>query len=59
LVKAADLLAWADPSDLEGLREEAFASTDRPDYVIEHLGELLLASETHRPKAWNSEGRGD
>jgi ribonucleotide monophosphatase NagD (HAD superfamily) len=39
--------------------EEALASTDRPDYVIEHLGELLPASETHRPKAWNSEGRGD
>ena len=39
--------------------EEALASTDRPDYVIYHLGELLPASETHRPKAWNSEGRGD
>ncbi|HEX5974745.1 MAG TPA: HAD hydrolase-like protein [Rubrobacteraceae bacterium] len=38
--------------------EEALASTDRPDYVIEHLGELLPASETHRPKAWNREGRG-
>jgi glycerol-1-phosphate dehydrogenase [NAD(P)+] len=39
--------------------EEALASTDRSDYVIHHLGELLPASETHRPKAWNSEGRGD
>ena len=39
--------------------EEALGSEDRPDYVIEHLGELLPASETHRPKAWNSEGRGD
>ena len=39
--------------------EEALASPDRPDYVIYHLGELLPASETHRPKAWNSEGRGD
>ncbi len=39
--------------------EEALGSSDRPDYVIEHLGELLPASETHRPKAWNSEGRGD
>jgi hypothetical protein len=39
--------------------EEALASTDRPDYVIKHLGELLPASETHRSKAWNSEGRGD
>ncbi len=39
--------------------EEALGSEDRPDYVIEHLGELLTASETHRPKAWNSEGRGD
>jgi ribonucleotide monophosphatase NagD (HAD superfamily) len=41
------------------LPEEALASTDRLDYVIEHLVELLPASETHRPKAWNSEGRGD
>ena len=39
--------------------EEALGSSDRPDYVIEHLGELLSASATHRPKAWNSEGRGD
>jgi HAD superfamily hydrolase (TIGR01450 family) len=39
--------------------EEALGSEDRPGYVIEHLGELLTASETHRPKAWNSEGRGD
>jgi ribonucleotide monophosphatase NagD (HAD superfamily) len=41
------------------LPEEALASTDRLDYVIEHLVALLPASETHRPKAWNSEGRGD
>ncbi|MGH3105672.1 MAG: hypothetical protein ACRDM3_00595, partial [Rubrobacteraceae bacterium] len=41
------------------LLEEALASTDRLDYVIEHLVEILPASETHRPKAWNSEGRGD
>ena len=39
--------------------EEAIGSSDRPDYVIEHLGDLLPASATHRPKAWNSEGRGD
>ena len=39
--------------------EEALGSSDRPDYVIEHLGELLPASAPHRPKAWNSEGRGD
>ena len=39
--------------------EEALGSPDRPDYVIEHLGDLLPASETQRPKAWNSEGRGD
>ena len=39
--------------------EEDLASTDRPDYVIRHLGELLSASATHRPKAWNNEGRGD
>jgi ribonucleotide monophosphatase NagD (HAD superfamily) len=39
--------------------EEVLGSSDRPDYVIEHLGELLPASATHRPKAWNSEGRGD
>ena len=39
--------------------EEALGSPDRPDYVIEHLGDLLTASATHRPKAWNSEGRGD
>ena len=39
--------------------EEALGSPDRPDYVIEHLGALLPASETHRPKAWNSEGRSD
>jgi HAD superfamily hydrolase (TIGR01450 family) len=39
--------------------EEALGSSDRPDYVIEHLGELLPASATHCPKAWNSEGRGD
>ena len=39
--------------------EEALGSSDRPDYVIEHLGDLLPASETHRPKAWNSEGRSD
>jgi hypothetical protein len=28
-------------------------------YVNEHLGDLLPTSRTHRPKAWNSEGRGD
>ena len=39
--------------------EEALGSSDPPDYVIEHLSELLPASATHRPKAWNSEGRGD
>ena len=39
--------------------EEALGSSDRPDYVIEHLGDLLPASATHRPKAWNKEGRGD
>ena len=39
--------------------EEAIGSSDRPDYVIEHLGDLLPASATHRPKAWNKEGRGD
>src|SRR3712207_2620612 len=37
--------------------EEALGSEDRPDYVIDHLGDLLTASETHRPKAWNSESR--
>ena len=39
--------------------EEVIRSPDRPDYVIEHLGDLLPTSRTHRPKAWNSEGRGD
>ena len=39
--------------------EEVLGSPDRPDYVIEHLGDLLPASATHRPKAWNKEGRGD
>jgi ribonucleotide monophosphatase NagD (HAD superfamily) len=39
--------------------EEALSSSDRPDYVIEHLGELLPTSATHRPRARNSEGRGD
>ena len=39
--------------------KEAIGSSDRPDYVIEHLGDLLPASATHRPKAWNKEGRGD
>jgi HAD superfamily hydrolase (TIGR01450 family) len=39
--------------------EEALGSPDRPDYVIEHLGELLPASATHHPTAWNKEGRGD
>jgi HAD superfamily hydrolase (TIGR01450 family) len=39
--------------------KEALGSSDRPDYVIEHLGELLPASATPRPKVWNSEGRGD
>jgi len=39
--------------------EEAIGSSDRPDYVIEHLGDLLPASATHRPKAGNKEGRGD
>jgi HAD superfamily hydrolase (TIGR01450 family) len=39
--------------------EEALGSPDRPDYVIEHLGDLLTAGETHRPKSWTSEGRGD
>ena len=39
--------------------EEALSSSDRPDYVIEHLGELLPTSATHRPRAWNSGGRGD
>ena len=39
--------------------EEVLGSPDRPDYVIEHLGDLLPASATHRPKAGNKEGRGD
>ncbi len=39
--------------------EEVLGSSDRPDYVIEHLGELLPASATHHPKAGNKEGRGD
>ena len=39
--------------------EEVRGSPDPPDYVIEHLGDLLPTSGTHRPKAWNSEGRGD
>ena len=39
--------------------EEALDSEDRPDYVIEHLGELLPASAAHPPKAWTNEGRGD
>ena len=39
--------------------EEVLGSPDRPDYVIEHLGDLLPTSGTHRPKAWNNEGRGD
>ncbi len=39
--------------------EEALGSSDRPDYVIDHLGELLPASATHRPKASNKERRGD
>ena len=39
--------------------EEVLVSPDRPDYVIEHLGDLLPTSGTHRPKAWNSEGRDD
>ena len=39
--------------------EEVLGSPDRPDYVIEHLGDLLPTSGTHRPKAWNSEGRDD
>ncbi len=34
-------------------------SPDRPDFVIEHLGDLFPTSGTHRPKACNSEGRGD
>ena len=34
-------------------------SPDRPDYVIEHLGDLLPTSGTHRPEASNCEGRGD
>ena len=39
--------------------EEVLGSPDRPDYVIEHLGELLPTSGTHRPQAWDSEGRSD
>ena len=39
--------------------EEALDSEDRPDYVIENLGDLLPASATHRPEAWTNEGRGD
>jgi len=54
----AGRLEGADPADLDGLRE-AMSSSDRPDYVIEHLGDLLPASATHRPKAGNKEGRGD
>ena len=34
-------------------------SPDRPDFVIEHLGDLLPTSGTHRPEASNCEGRGD
>ncbi len=34
-------------------------SPDRPDFVIEHLGDLLPTSGTHHPIASKSEGRGD
>ena len=33
-------LERADPTDLDGLRE-ALGSSDRPDYVIDHLGDFL------------------
>jgi hypothetical protein len=34
----AGRLEGADPADLDGLRE-AISSSDRPEYVIEHLGD--------------------
>jgi hypothetical protein len=36
----AGRLEGADAVDLDGLRE-AIGSSDRPEYVIEHLGDLL------------------
>jgi ribonucleotide monophosphatase NagD (HAD superfamily) len=37
--------------------EEALGSPDRPDYVIEHLGDLLPRENTDRAAAWTRDER--
>lgn len=39
--------------------EEALTSQDRPDYILDGLGELLRASDTRRPEAHSEKGRDD
>ena len=46
----AGRLEGVDPADLYGLRE-ALGSSDRPDYVIEHLGDLLPREDECRAAA--------
>jgi hypothetical protein len=49
-------LEGANPTDLDGLRE-ALGLADRPDYVIEHLGDLLLREDRRRAAAQTPDKR--
>ena len=46
----AGRLEGADPADLDGL-SEAISSSDRPEYVIEHLGDHLPREDECRAAA--------
>ena len=46
----AGRLEGAPPADFDGLRE-ATGSSDRPEYVIEHLGDLLPREDECRAAA--------
>jgi hypothetical protein len=49
-VTVAGRLEGAEPADLDGLRQ-AISSSDRPEYVIEHLGDLLPREDECRAAA--------
>jgi hypothetical protein len=53
----AGRLEEVDPADLYGLRE-ALGSSDRPDYVIKHLGDLLPREDECRGAAQTPDERG-
>ena len=54
---AAGRLEGVDPADLYGLRE-ALAYSDRPDYVIERLGDPLPQEDKCRAAAQTPDERG-